>query len=676
MPVRRSGSGSRRPADRRLPVEAATPIVEEVVEVPEAVQAPEPVQPEAPARPTSTWPVGATMYPLDTEKQEPEEWYERDVTSDLASLGKARAGLTRVFVSWRVIEPQVGQYSREALDRLASIVSAAHAKGIKTIVCLFGDDRHSELNDVVWASRRDPRTDSYLLQRTVEFVEAVATHLKSQAGVYGWQIGTEAFFTRFESDESMAAWFELVSGALREIDPDRPMGIGADAETLFAATGRDIRPLVDQCDFAVSHVTSAYRAYAAGGPITSGPSTYLDAFLARLAMRGAPVIMDDLGAIELDYSASEEAAYLRTSLWSGMMNRASAAMARRVRDMDTEKREPYFLDPFETLIGLADTEGTPKPSFAELAAFTRSLGTLDPDAYQLVADRVAIMVPDERYAPLPSLAGLYGPRATIQSFIAAKEAHASVTLVREGDDLSDYLVLVVPSAFTLTEDTWTRIAGFAQSGGTVLLSYGGGDGVPAIRDVFGMEFLGDAGPRSRLSCRIAQPDVLGAIRSFDAYLEVPNFAQLAPVTATVVATDENGSPLLAVNQVGQGRAVLVAAPLERAIAQDDPWSTPAAVRTLVRELYGAVVRGAGAGMPLECDDPHTEVALFQGPDDDVVALLNHSRDKRTVTLGFDRQIATVADLKGGEPVAIGSSSVSVPLASNGAMALRITYART
>ena len=83
---------------------------------------------------------------------------------------------------------------------------------------------------------------------------------------------------------------------------------------------------------------------------------------------------------------------------------------------------------------------------------------------------------------------------------------------------------------------------FVQGGGSLLLSYGGGDANSAIRDIFGIEFLGDAGPRDTLSCRVAQQDVLGTLEGFDARLDVPNYALLSGGTATIVATDAKGSP--------------------------------------------------------------------------------------------------------------------------------------
>jgi hypothetical protein len=98
------------------------------------------------------------------------------------------------------------------------------------------------------------------------------------------------------------------------------------------------------------------------------------------------------------------------------------------------------------------------------------------------------------------------------------------------------------------------------------------------------------------------------------------------------------------------------------------------VRRLVRELYGAVARGAGAGAPIECDTADVEVALFQGDTDDVLVLLNHSDEKVEAQLTTDRRVASIADVRGGTPVAVGGLGFGVPLEANGASALRLTYA--
>ena len=619
------------------------------------------------------FPLGVSLYPLDDESASFADAYARDLAPDLASLQEAEFGLVRLFVPWKLLEPAVGRYDTDALQRFADLVRSAREHRLQTIVCFFADDRHSDLTEVAWATKRDPRTDAYLIQREISLVAQVVGKLRADAGVFAWQLGNEAFLSGFSEKSDLDEWTMLLREAIRELDPKRPIGLGLDAETFFRQTGLDARDAVATCEFAVTHVTAAYHAYAAEGPVTSGPSTYLDAFLARLANRGVPVLLDDVGPLSLDTSPAEEAAVLRNSLWSALTNRAAGVLMRRFRDMSTERREPYFLDPFETLVGLADSDGELKPAFAEARRFIRTAARLDLRHLTATPERTAIVMPRERFNPLPDLAQLFDPRACLAAFVGAKEAHLPVAVAHETDDLTRYSVLIVPSAFNLADSTWIKLAAFVQSGGSLLLSYGGGDAHPAIRELFGVEFRGDGGPRETLSCRVAQDDMLGDLASFDAKFAVSNFAQLSAGRATVVATDATGCPLLTVNQVGQGRAVYVATPIERAIAQGDPWATPAPIRRMLREVYGAIARSAGCGAPVGCDAPEVEVALYQGVADDVLVLVNHSPRKVATTLTADRRVVSLSDIRSDSSIAVGSATFGVSIDANGVLALRLSY---
>jgi endo-1,4-beta-mannosidase len=404
-----------------------------------------------------------------------------------------------------------------------------------------------------------------------------------------------------------------------------------------------------------------------------GPSTYLDSFLLKSAARDLPVLMDDIGVFALEHSPVEEAAHTRLALYSALINRGAGVMLRRYSDLDVERREPYFRDPFEVLVGIADTDGEPKPVMAEVESFARTAARIDLRRYTLPTDRVAVVIPDERYEPLPNLAGLYDPRACLQAFVAAKEAHVPVAVARESDELGAFSVVVVPSAFTLADETWEKLAEYVQGGGSIVVSYGGGDSHPAIRDIFGIEFLGDGGTRDEISCRVAQQDVLGDLVSFDAGLEVPNFALLGHGGSTVVATDAKGSPVLTMNQLGQGKAVYIAFPVERALAQGDPWAAPPAVTEMLRTVYGAVADAAGCGAPVGCDRPEVEIALFNGEEDDIVVLLNHAPEACTAELTFERSVGQIADVRGGKPVGVGGTALGVPLEASGVTALRLVY---
>ena len=670
MPTRKGGP--RRSRTKIVPAETppASPAQTAFAASPEVTVAPAPKA----ARRNPQYPVGVALYPLGAETESWNDWYGRDPAADLTALEDARFALVRLFVSWKLIEPQVGQYDEDALERFGDLIASCRERKLRCIVCFFADDRHAELAEVPWGRRRDPRTDGYLVQREVALVAKIVSRFRSDAGVFAWQLANEAFCTGFETAGALEGWTRQMREAIRDLDPERPITLGVDPETLFRAAAVDARTALDTCEFGLSHVTAAYRAYAAEGPITSGPATYLDAFLLRSADRGKPVLLDDVGVISLDNSPAEEAAALRMSLWSGLTNGAAGAVMRRLRDLETERREPYFLDPFETLVGLMDAQGESKPAFEEARKFVRIAARIDLKHAEPTPERTAVVIPAERFHPLPDLAGLYDPRSCLSAFVGVKEAHVPATVAFETDDFLTYSVLIVPSAFTLAGSTWVRLAAFVQGGGSLVLSYGGGDAHPAIRELFGVESLGDAGPRSELSCRVAQQDVLGSLESFDVHLDIPNFALLSGGSATIVATDAQGSPLLTVNQVGQGRAVYVAAPIERAIAQGDPWATPAPVRRLLRELYGAVARAAGCGAPLSCDVPEVEVTLFSGESEDVLVLVNHTPDKVAANLTMERRVASIVDIRGGTPVAVGGTVFGVPLEANGAVALRLSYA--
>jgi len=675
MPTRR-GSSDRRKQRAERPVSAASASAPKAAPV--AQTAPAAARPPAPEgkvpRRNAMFPVGVNYYPLDAETQSWDDWYGHDVDADFARMSEARFALVRLYVSWKLLEPQVGQYNEDAIERLQELIDTARSHKLQVIVCFFADDRLSELMDVPWGKRRDPRTDSYLVQREVALVQKLVNRFRADGAVFAWDLANEAFCSGFASAEDLESWVATMREAVREVDPERPVIVSVDPETLFRESGVDPRAAIDQCEFSVSHSTAPYRVFAAEGPLGLGPSTYVDSFLLRSAARSLPVLVDDLGVFSLDHSAAEEAAHVRTGLYSAFVNRAAGVMLRRFRDLDTERREPYFRDPFEVLVGVVDTDSEPKPAFEEAVAFVRTVARIDLRRYSLVQERTAVLMPDERYEPLPNLAGLYDPRACLQAYIAAKQGHVPVAVARESDEFGAYSVLIVPSAFHVADSTWDRFTEFVQGGGSIVFSYGGGDAHPAVRDLFGVEFLGDGGGRDRLSCRVAQPELLGDLRSFDAPLETPNYALLGHGGATVVATDAKGSPLLTLNQLGQGRAVFVALPIERALAQNDPWAAPPAVQHMLRTVYAAAARAAGCGAPVVCDAPEVEIALFNGDADDIVVLINHGASKVTANLSCDRAVASTADVRGGTPVEIGGTTFGVPVDGKAVVALRLVYA--
>ena len=135
-------------------------------------------QGKAPRR-NALFPIGINYYPLDAETQSWSDWYGRDVGEDFKAFAEARMTLVRLYLSWKVLEPQVGQYDEDALERLQDIIDAARDNKLQVILCFFAEDRLSEMVDVPWGKKRDPRTDDYLIEREVSLVQKVVNRFRS-----------------------------------------------------------------------------------------------------------------------------------------------------------------------------------------------------------------------------------------------------------------------------------------------------------------------------------------------------------------------------------------------------------------------------------------------------------------------------------------------------------------
>ncbi len=614
--------------------------------------------------------VGVDYQPIDDERRAG-DWYELDYPGDFAAIAAGGLRRLRLTCAWRLMEPQVGQYDEAVLARLDALIAAAAAAGLEVVLCFFAHDSLAALSEAPWATGRDAYTDTYVFERQAEFARHIVSRYKEEPAIVAWELADAAYLRGFTTEPALEAWTLALRAAVRTIDEDRPLRLGIDAETHLRATGVDARPAIDLCEEAAVESSAEYAAYAVGGAPGGRIGSHLDGFLLRLALDELPAVAEGIGPRDLEGSPAEDVVRLRTGLYSALMNGASGAMLRRWRGLLTEPRAPYHVDPEESLAGVCLTDGTPTAMLAEVGRFAAVAAAVS--GYELVPDRVAVLMPAERYQVLPSLAGIRTPRTCLAAYVAAKEAHLPVTVVREGDRVVRVHVMIVPGASALDAETWRSLAAFVQAGGAAVLSYGGGDADPTLREIFGVEFLGDDGPRTSLSCRVAQADLLPGVSTFTSPIPVPHFARLGGGSATVVATDRDGAPLVTLRQYGQGRALFVAAPLERMLSEADPASAPDAVWTLVRGIYAGVAGASGAAAALRCDRPDVEFAHFIGTDDDIVVLLNHAGLAQSATLVFPREVADVSDVRGGTPVRVASTAFGVPLTAFGTASLRVTY---
>ncbi len=607
--------------------------------------------------------IGAALAPTGSPGS-----YGSAAAADLAAMAEAGLGAVRLYVSWPAVEPQVGRYDDVALDDLAATVAEAHGLGLAPTVCLFADLGDGRLLDLAWAGRRDLRTDDYVLERASSFAGAVAARLAAEPSLEAWLLADEAFLHGFASSGALERWARLITDAVRERDPDRPLGLGADTESLLVTSGIDARAVADRMSLAAAAATPRALAAMAPGPGLAGAATHCPSFLTRLARKGLPVAADGLLPPAPEHSLPEVAGLVRMRLYGALADGTGSAQLGPWRPSDAARRVPFYRGHGESLAALLDEDGGATPALGAATLVSAVTSVLGAGPLEPLPERVAVLVPAQRYGPGPL--GLISARSSLAAFSLATEAHLPVDVIREGEGLEAVSVLIVPSARGLEPETWAAVTAFVAEGGTLVASHGGAEPSEELRALAGVDFTGEAGPRDSLTCRIAQPLVLGDLTSFEAPLRMPSSALLAPGRATVIAADGAGRPLVTVFRSGRGRVYFVSAPLERAIGDLPHDEVPTAAAALVSAVYRAAASSAGAAGPVDCDRRSVRTAVLTSDAGPVLVLVNHAPVPVTATLTWERRVAAVTSA-GGARVPVGGLTFRVPIAGHDGVVLRI-----
>lgn len=620
--------------------------------------------------------LGANYYPIDRERQSWGEWYAADPAEDFAAMSAMGMSLVRVFFSWRMFEPQVGQYDDDTFERLDRLVASAKRNGLALIVALFAEDEVAELLALPWRQGRSVVTDDYMLQRAIQVAQRVGTRYRGERAILGWDLLSPALAADLDSPERFSVWFGSTVEALREAGAEQMVGVGVDAETLLETTKVRLDDRLAAAGYRCTEAGAQARAYMTGDPSLTSRATYLDGFLARAARRGVPVIADAVGIDSLDETCEREAAYLGVALASLFANRAAAGVVRRWRDLDTEWRDPYTRLPFESPVGLQFSDGSERPSADEVRSIAQIVDSIDLSEHTWERERAAVIMPAERYAQASSLASLVAPRSVFAAFVVAKQVHIPLDVIAEHDDPSLYDLVIVPSVQTVEESTWAQLSKFVDEGGTLMLSYGGGDATQAFCELFGLEFMGDQGMRSDLATKASAETVLGSLPALQLAAELPHFALVSASGAGILAVDTKGNPLLTVHGKGQGKAIFLAAPFERVYADVSGGEPPAEIGALLRRLYQGAARVAGAASPYECDAPELELGVLHGEDgaSDILLAINHEAYDVQARFVSERPIISVTDLLTEQTVEVGTSELLVPMRAHHAKALRLALA--
>jgi hypothetical protein len=471
-------------------------------------------------------------------------------------------------------------------------------------------------------------------------------------------------------------WTRLIVDGIRQYDKLHPIVVGTSGQEISHGPFRadDIAKFVN---FFSVHPFTLYAPDLFPDALLSARGTYGAAFEIALS-QGAnrPVMIHEMGGSTAQFSPERVAAYDRAQILSGIGAGSIGVDLWCYTDASPQQfhKVPYLRTPQETGWGMTTWDRQDKPLARDFKKISHIVSRLDLTGVVPAPADIAIVIPDEWAKPHGDFShfGLTGPEVTpyvsiadadaipgraqpdassanhwlmgsaLTSFILARRAHLKADFPREYDDWAKRPMLFMPSPITSTADPflahvhsdfYEKARKYVDAGGFLYASVASDGAVPEMASLFGARLV-DRVISSEVILKIVAP--FGDLKPGDTFhYSVPtqtiqSWGTILDVTTgKVIAVDQDNRPALVINEVGRGKTLLSAYPLEHYLANvpavfDQPETT--------HRIYEAFRDWVGIKPAFRTDQPSVEASALNGDHRGYVVLVNHSPDAQNVTI--------------------------------------------
>jgi endo-1,4-beta-mannosidase len=625
-------------------------------------------------------PVGAHWVPAKAAMQWPTQWDPQDIEADFAKMHELGYSIVRFDLLWAWFEPRPGDYNPEAFKQLDFLVSLAHKYQIYLHPSLFiGGEVGEAYWDVPWRHGRHPHADPDMLRLETNLATEFGRRYANETGIIAWDLTDEPpFWIVPQTTDSMAInWTRLVTGGLRHYDKMHPIVAGTSGQEISHGPFRADN-IAKDVDFLSVHPFTIYARELFPDPMLSQRGTYGSAFEISLSHgAGRPVMIHEMGASTAQYAPERVAAYDRTQMFSGLGAGSIGVDLWCYTDASPEQfhKAPYLRTPQETGWGMTTWDRQDKPLAREFKRFSQLVTRLDLSGITPAPADIAIVIPDEWAKPHGDFShfGLTGPESVpyvstndgdavfnqsspldtnsanqwlmgsaLSTFILARRAGLKADFPREYEDWQKRPILFMPSPLTSTGDVflahvhadfYERAKKYVESGGFLYASVASDAAVPEMTALFGAR-LSDTVTVSEVALKVVEP--FGGLQPGETFhYSVPGQStrywgsSLEVNGGTVIAVDQDGRPALVAHELGKGKTLLCAYPLEAYLAAQ-PSAFERAENT--HRIYEAFREWTKWTPAFRSDDPDVEVSSLPGQGRGYVVVVNHSGQPRTVDI--------------------------------------------
>lgn len=566
-----------------------------------------------------------------------EDWNPEQIEEDFKKMKELNLEAVRVPLFWASVEPKEGTISRRFIERFDEFLEIAKKHQIYVMPFLFVGVC-VDIWDVPWRRGRNIYKDPEMLELERKHAETLAARYKNNPAILAWDISDEPYYYGGNTDADTATnWVSLIYKAMKSKDKIHPVTLGFDNCHIVDNTGFQVERLVPVQDF---FSLCAYPIYGLKTPEshTSMRSTYFTSFFVKFSQLRRPALLSEGPGTTTVWTSCQRAAdYYRVVMYSSFINGSMGVMPWILYDYDPGHHQQSPLDdkPFETSFGILYSNGKNKPAAKELSRFAQIIKKIDLEKFRFRKPEAAILLPKDYYKHVKTV----WPRL-FEAFILTKEAHMEPDFVREGEDLTRYKLVVVPSSLVLRTSSWYAFKNYVEQGGHLYFSYGGSwvgspnPLGPFFNEIFGVSLQDVRAPLPSEKLAFTE-DWMGlkGLRLQYAKTDGASCIEFEPENGVVVGFDSRGNPALSINRrKGKGTAVLVSSPLEYYLSL----IPDAYLKNETFRIYEALKKEAEISEPYICDNPFVEVGWMETEDksEALLILVNHERVsiKSTISL--------------------------------------------
>ena len=570
-------------------------------------------------------------------------WDENAVRSDLKILSENGIKYLRVFPNWRDFQPviqmlvgggAVFEYMLEPhrtpenkffleekmLDRFEKFCDVCKEYGLKLIVGLLTGFMSGRMFVPAALLGKNLFSDSEALYFEQLFIKGFVRRFKDNEAIYAWDHGNECNCMGYvKNKEEAAAWTMAMSNAIYSEDKSRPIISGIHSLTVDRGGAWTIEDQAANADMLVTHPYPFWSEHASSDKVTSiRPLLYpifLTKYYADIGKR--PCLTEEVGtmgpAVCSDEVSKDFINVVLHTIWAGGHEGVMWWCANEQTNLATP---PYTWNMCETELGLIDSDRKAKPVLKYMKKFSGFLSEINMVLPEPQKDVLCI-----------SQIGQDSCGVSFMSYILLRQAGLNPEFCFCNDELPEYPCYMLPSYKgnkVINLNTYKELKKRVWDGADIYISYDGGI-LSGLEDFAGFR-VENTYKKNRMSSF--------EINGRKICISTTNQMDITPINAKVILKDNDGIPIVTVNNYGKGHVYFVTVPVETALIEQY-----GAFEAGFCNIYKLIFSDLIAQKPFKTDDDMLVTSYHYSENSVFTVLTNCSDDTKKIGNGIDKKYA-------------------------------------